>query len=107
MKKTVMTITKYFHFNLSVALPLLTLLITLLLTYEAFNSTNIELEQKTQTYFDFRVREAINLINNRMHVYEQVLHGASGLFMASNHVDRNEFKQYIATLNLAKNYAGI
>jgi CHASE1-domain containing sensor protein len=102
-----MTITKYFHFNLSLALSLLTFLISLFLTYQAFNTTKIELEQKTQTYFDFRVREAINLIDSRMHIYEQVLNGTRGLFIASKHVKRNEFKQYVATLNLSKNYAGI
>jgi len=102
-----MKITKYLHFNLSVALPLLTLLITLFITHQAFNSAKIELEEKTQTYFDFRVREATSLIKHRMHVYEQVLQGASGLFKASTSVERNGFKQYVTTLNLAKNYTGI
>jgi diguanylate cyclase (GGDEF)-like protein/PAS domain S-box-containing protein len=106
-KRTAMKINKYFHFTSSVALPLLTLLILLSITYSLFNIAKVELEQKTQTYFDFRVREAVNLINNHMHIYEQVLHGTSGLFIASDHVDRNEFKQYIATLNLAKNHADI
>ncbi|MFT6895709.1 MAG: PAS domain S-box-containing protein [Paraglaciecola sp.] len=106
-EKAVMTITKRSRFNLSLVLPLLTLLMSLALTYQAFNATKIELEQKTQTYFDFRVREAINLINSRMHVYVQVLYGASGFLIASNTIERNEFKQYVDTLNLANNYPGI
>jgi diguanylate cyclase (GGDEF)-like protein/PAS domain S-box-containing protein len=102
-----MKITKYFYFNLSLALPLLILFISLFITYQAFSAAKIDLEQKTQTYFDFRVREAINLIKNRIDVYDQLLHGASGLFVSSNSVERNEFKRYIATLNLAKNHAGL
>ncbi|ABM02340.1 multi-sensor histidine kinase with CHASE and PAS/PAC sensory domains [Psychromonas ingrahamii 37] len=102
-----MKITKYFHFNLAAAMPLLTLLITFFMTYVAFNTAKIELKKNTQTYFDFRVREAISLINNRMHIYQQVLYGASGLFIASNNIEREEFKKYIATLNLTKNYPGI
>ncbi|PKH04387.1 hypothetical protein CXF72_01195 [Psychromonas sp. MB-3u-54] len=102
-----MTITKYFHFNLAVAMPLLTLLVTFFMTYVAFDTAKIELKKNTQTYFDFRVRDAISLINNRMRIYQQVLYGASGLFIASNSIERNEFKKYIATLNLTKNYPGI
>ncbi|MFQ3235394.1 MAG: PAS domain S-box-containing protein [Paraglaciecola sp.] len=102
-----MTTTKYFHFNLSVTLPFLTLLFSLFITYQAFNATQIELEQRTRTYFDFRVREAVNLINSRIHVYEQVLYGAQGLSQASNDIERDEFKRYVSTLNLTENYPGI
>ena len=102
-----MKITKYFNFTSPVALTLSTLLILLSLTYSLFNIAKNELEKNTQTYFDYRVREAMALIKNRMDVYEQVLHGTSGLFIASNSVEHNEFKQYIATLNLAKKYVGI
>ena len=102
-----MTITKYFHLNFSVISTLLTLFISLFFTYQLFNTTKIELEKNTHSYFDFRVREAINLINSRIHVYGQVLYGASGFFTASNIIERNEFEQYVATLNLANNYPGI
>ena len=106
-EKTVMTITKKFHFHLSVSVPLLILLMSLALTYQAFNATKIDIDQKTQTYFDFRVREAINLIDSRINVYQQVLYGASALFQASNKIRRDEFKRYVATLKLTENYPGI
>jgi signal transduction histidine kinase len=102
-----MKITKYFYLEMSVALPILTLLISLLITYQALHVAQDEVKQKAQIYFDFRVREANNLINQRMKVYEQALRGTAGLFKASNTVERNDFKQYVASLNLAKNYAGI
>jgi diguanylate cyclase (GGDEF)-like protein/PAS domain S-box-containing protein len=79
----------------------------LFFTYIAFNKVKTEVESKTQVYFDFRVRQAIDLINNRMQTYEQVLLGTSGLFKASTSVERNEFKQYVEMLNLSKNYPGI
>ncbi len=107
INKAAIRITQYLNAHLSVVLPLLTLLISLLLTYQVFNAAKIELEQKTQTYFDFRVREAVNLINDRMRAYIQVMYGASGLFKASVSVERNEFKDYIAALDLADNNPGI
>ncbi|MCX7186653.1 MAG: CHASE domain-containing protein [Methylophilales bacterium] len=102
-----MKFTKYFDLKMSVALPLLTLLISLLITYQVFHVAKVEVEHKAQVYFDFRVREATNLINQRMKAYELALRGAAGLFKASDSVERNDFKQYVASINLAKNYPGI
>ena len=102
-----MKITKYFYLKLSAALPLLTLLISLLFTYQVFHVAQVEVKHKAQVYFDFRVHESTNFINQRMKTYEQALRGTAGLFRASNTVERNDFKQYVASLNLAKNYPGI
>ncbi|MDO9051275.1 MAG: CHASE domain-containing protein [Methylotenera sp.] len=85
----------------------MTLIVSLLITYQAVNIAKIEVKQKTQVYFDYRVRDATNLINQRMQAYRQVLLGAAGLFKTSNNVERHEFKQYVETLDLAKNYPGI
>ena len=99
--------TKYLRANLSVVLPFLTLLIMLSFTYQQYNATKTLLEQKTNSYFDFRLREAISLIDYRMHIYKQVLYGTSGFLAASNSIERVEFKQYVETLDLAENYPGI
>ncbi|MFV1923037.1 MAG: CHASE domain-containing protein [Methylotenera sp.] len=98
---------KYLHNNKTVIYPLLTLIVCLLITYIAFSKAKTEVDADRQVYFDFRVREAINLIENRMQTYEQVLLGTAGLFKSSKKVERNEFKEYVETLNLAKNYPGI
>ncbi|MDD4926527.1 MAG: CHASE domain-containing protein [Methylotenera sp.] len=98
---------KYNDLNRPVALTLITLMIGLSVTYQLFQSAQIKVDREKQVYFDFRVREASNLISQRMQAYEQVLLGASGLFEASNNVDRHEFEQYVAALNLAENYPGI
>jgi diguanylate cyclase (GGDEF)-like protein/PAS domain S-box-containing protein len=97
----------YSSFKLTLALPLLTLALCLLITYQVVNTAKIEAQEKTQAYFDFRVREATNLIDERMRDYEQVLRGAAGLFKSSNTVERNEFREYVETLNLVTNYPGV
>jgi PAS domain S-box-containing protein len=83
------------------------LLFTLSLTYQTFYSTKIKLEENTQTYFDFRVREAINLINSHLSTYTEVLYGSRGLFYASDTIERNEFARYASSLNLTDNYPGL
>lgn len=103
-----MKLLKYFNFKFSSSLlPLLILIIGFLVTYIAFNVAETQLHQKKINYFNFRVREAASLINNRMQAYEQVLRGADGLFTASKNVDRDEFRNYITQLNLAHYYPGI
>lgn len=83
------------------------LILCLLLTYIVFNKAKAENDKNAKVYFDFRVREAISLIKNRMKAYEQVLIGASGLFISTDSVQRNEFKEYVDKLNLSESYPGI
>lgn len=98
---------KYLSTNKTLAYPLTILTLCVLLTYTVFNRAKAENDKNSEIYFDFRVREAISLIKNRMKAYEQVLLGVSGLYISSDSVQRNEFKQYIDTLNLSENYPGI
>lgn len=98
---------KYLSTNKTLAYPLTILILCILLTYTVFNRAKAENDKNSEIYFDFRVREAISLIKNRMKAYEQVLLGVSGLYISSDSVQRNEFKQYIDTLNLPENYPGI
>ena len=46
-------------------------------------------------------------IEQRLEAYEQVLRGVRGLYIASPHVKRDEFHDYVSTLDLAKYYPGI
>ncbi|WP_161957593.1 CHASE domain-containing protein [Mariprofundus sp. EBB-1] len=86
---------------------LLVLAASLIVTYASFNLTRATTEQTTQAYFDFRVREAIKLIETRIAAYEEVLRGAGAMFKASENVTRDEFKRYISSLRLADYYPGI
>lgn len=102
-----MKLPKYLRINSSIKFSLLTLVVCLLITFQVFNTMKIGNEQKKKIYFDFRLRETFHLIHNRIQSYEHVLHGVAGLFKASNSIERNEFKQYLAMINLAKNFPGI
>jgi len=73
----------------------------------SFYFTQINSDKNIQAYFDFRVREAVALIDTRIKAYEEVLRGTGGLFKASKTVDREEFKHYISSLRLADHYPGI
>jgi diguanylate cyclase (GGDEF)-like protein len=79
----------------------------LILSYLAFQSTQTATKKNIQDYFDFRVREAIKLIENRVMFYEEVLRGTGGLFKASVIVTRDEFKRYTSSLGLEDNFPGI
>lgn len=101
---------KQFKYNSLIrpsVVTLITLMIGLSITYQLFHAAQIKIDREKQAYFDFRVREASNLISQRMQAYEQILLGASGLLNASNSVERYEFEQYVAAVNLTKNYPGI
>ena len=88
-------------------LPWLVLAVSLLATHQLWEGARQATRQKLQTEFDFGAREASIRTKQRMAAYEQVLLGARGLFGASVHVDRKEFKAYISHMQLDESYAGI
>lgn len=83
------------------------LIVSLSITLGSWYSAERSLQQDIQTYFDFRVNQLLATVENRIETYQQILHGARGLFAASTAVERSEFQRYIASLNLAKRYPGI
>lgn len=92
----------FFHF-----LPWLILISFLIFTWMAWLSSSANSHKTHKENFDLRVRETLNLIVNRISIYEQVLHGLQGLFNASDYVSRNDFRSYVNSLKLAENYPGI
>ncbi|WP_205500500.1 CHASE domain-containing protein [Rufibacter psychrotolerans] len=46
-------------------------------------------------------------LERRMGYYLQILKGASGLYAASDSVTRDDFKRYLATLQVGSNYPGV
>ncbi|MGY6275394.1 CHASE domain-containing protein [Methylomonas sp. MgM2] len=79
----------------------------LLLTLSLWDWSERVYDRNAQAYFDFRVGQLLENIEMRLKVYEQVLHGARGLFAASTSVERDEFFQYVSSLHLDKRYPGI
>lgn len=60
-----------------------------------------------QAIFDAQVREVTRRISQRLAVHEQILRGVSGLFAASDKVNRNQFHRYVANLQLESSYPSI
>ena len=89
------------------ALPWLVMVFSLLITWLAWHYAAVTVDLAKNDYFDFRVREAITRIEQRMQAYQQVLLGVQGLYKASITVERNEFKTYVEGLHLADHYPGI
>jgi diguanylate cyclase (GGDEF)-like protein len=88
-------------------LPVVLLAFSLFTTYKAWNSATRIVERSLQAEFQFRVQELDDFILQRMHVYEQVLRGARGLFAASHEVTRQEFSAYVKSLDLQREFPGI
>jgi PAS domain S-box-containing protein len=83
------------------------LLLTLGLTWLAWDRFGVHDAQVLRADFGFRARDVERRIAQRMSAYEQVLHGAAGLFAASREVTRVDFRDYVASLQLQDHYPGI
>ena len=93
--------------RVSQLLPWLVLVIGLAITYfiqqVALTAANSALENN----FAYQKREISLRIEHRLIAYQHVLLGARGLFSASESVKREEFREYVSNLQLAKHYPGI
>lgn len=88
-------------------LPWLILVLSLTATWALWSYSREQTHEALREYFDFRVRQAATLTEQRILAQNQVLRGAQGLFIASHTVSRQEFRDYVATLKLDENYPGI
>jgi len=88
-------------------LPFLVLAVCLLITWHLYQSSQSQVENELQEYFNFRVRQAVNLTEQRILAQEQVLRGGRGLFAASEEVSREGFRKYVIQLRLEENFPGI
>ncbi len=88
-------------------LPHVVVLAGLALSLLIYSITLQSLEKRQQAYFDFRVREAAALIDNRMRAYQQVLRGVSGLYETRQTVSRADFRTFVEHQNLAEHFPGI
>jgi len=76
------------------------------LTALAWNASQDATRRRTNDYFDYRVRDAVERIEQRMGTYHQVLRGVEGLFTGST-VTRLGFRRYVDALRLDRNFSGI
>ena len=76
-------------------------------TWWLWRNASADAAQEIQADFDFRVRELVNSIAQRMQTYEQVLYGVQGLYLSSDYVDRDEFHRYLNSQHLNQHFPGI
>jgi diguanylate cyclase len=88
-------------------LTVLVLVASLLVTYRIWTAARNTTELALQGAFDYRVREANELIRQRLMIYEQVLRATKGLFAVTGEVTRDMFRTFVTSLNLSGNYPGI
>ena len=65
------------------------------------------IEDKAYIRFKYRTEEIKATILDRITIYENVLRGGVGLFASSEEVTRNEWHDYITSLQLARYFPGI
>jgi len=88
-------------------LPLIVFFVLMAITTAVWYQAKKAANDAYQEHFDFRVRETITDINSRMDTYQQALHGTRGLYLASDTIKRNEFRDYVFALYLEENFPGI
>jgi diguanylate cyclase (GGDEF)-like protein len=89
------------------ALPWLILAVGLSITFSVRKIALQENYRYVEDRFHFRANEMVSNLESRLTGYKEILLGARGLFMSSNDVSRDEFKEYVKQLDLPENYPGI
>lgn len=93
---------------LTIAVPILLVLSSGLAAIYFLQNAAINSARQIQLdNFNYQGREISLRIEQRLAAYEQVLRGVRGLYVASKHVERNEFRDYVSILDLAEKYPGI
>ena len=77
------------------------------ITYLFYTTVKNNEYNKYKTEFSLKSQKIQTLLEDRMLAYEHVLYGAKGLFLASESVEREEFKAYVEALSIDKYFPGI
>ncbi len=88
-------------------LVLLVLCISLGVSFLAWRHEKNNAALDLHVSLDFNIRDVSSRIEQRMAAYEQVLHGAQGLYSVSGEVRRESFAAYVSALQLGADYAGM
>lgn len=87
--------------------PLVVFAILLCITVILYKIIVNSIHERQQVYFDFRAREAVVRIENRMATYQQVLRGSVGVFDVHEFVSRQQFRTYYERQALEQYFPGI
>ena len=88
-------------------IPWLVLAIALSLTYWAWRATVAADAEVARARFDRHAESVVMSIRSRMAAYEQMLRGASALFVAAPEIRRADWAGYVARLDLPKSFPGL
>ena len=87
--------------------PWLVLLGCLGISIAAWHLVGSDIERRADDQFQSLAKSVKTRIGERMRSYEHVLWGGAGLFAASDHVEREEWRNYVHSLDLDRNFPGI
>ena len=88
-------------------MPFVLMIVLFSITYQVYTTMKQTALLELQSDFSWHSKKYKILIEQRMLAYEHVLRGTKGLFIASDFIDRTEFKSYVKTLMLDKMFPGI
>ncbi len=88
-------------------LPWLILLVTLGVTWLAWDHEHQTTRRALRSQFDFSLREAVSGIEQRVTGYEQMLRGVQALFATTPLDNRAALDAYVTELQLDANFAGV
>lgn len=88
-------------------LPWFVLLIALGATWFTSEHERQSTQKALRSQFDFALRETVSRIEQRVQGYEQMLHGVQSLFATTSLTNRAAMHDYVDSLQLDANFAGI
>ena len=83
------------------------LLLSFVLTGLAWFISDRAIRASATQRFQFEAQDIASVISQRLLIYETALRGGTGLFAASEQVGRDDWRRYVATLELQQNLPGI
>jgi PAS domain S-box-containing protein len=99
------------NFSVAIVVQLLahwaSLFALLCLTIVAWHFISSSTERHAEERFHFIAESVKQRIDERMDVYENLLHAGQGLYSASHSVERSEWHEFVAHLNIDKDFPGV
>ena len=77
------------------------------LTALAWQVSSRIVEERARDRFAFEAADIRKAIENRLNQYVALLRGGVGLFASSQSVEREEWRSYVASLNIERNFPGV
>lgn len=89
------------------AAPIIAGIVGLSITVTLVIFTNTINQQKALLLFRARIGELVEVVDEHVHSYQKALEGGKGVFVSSDGVSEEEWKAYVAGINLQKSYPGL